>query len=135
MLSLTDPTEIAMPRRIRAALLVTLALGAPAVAQTPAPPPTQDPALTVLFDCHFGYARQHFRSTASATEIATAAASYCEPALQAAGLGTYLRALDAGLPADSAEASRISMLDELRAMLPGFTIDKVLQFRAASDAP
>lgn len=46
-----------MPRRFRAALLVTLALGAPAVAQTSAPPTTQDPALTALLDCHFGYAQ------------------------------------------------------------------------------
>ena len=115
---------------ISVALLVALAVVAPALAHTDAPAPAQDPPLTALFDCHFGYAQQHFRSSASATEIATAAASHCEPALQAAGLDTYQRALAAGLPAESAEQSRLRMLAELRDMLPGFTLDKVIQFRA-----
>ncbi len=113
------------------ALFAGLALGSTALAQTPPSEPAQDPLLTALLDCHFAYAQQHYRGSASATEIAVAAASHCEPALQAAGLDTYRRALAAGLPADSAEASRLKMLDELRAMLPGFTLDKVIGFRAA----
>lgn len=123
-----------MHARFRPALVTALALLAPAIAlaQTTAPAaaPAQDPLLTALLDCHFGYAQRHFRSSASATEIATAAASYCDPALQAAGLDTLQRALAAGLPADAAEQSRKRMLAELRAMLPGFTLDKVIQFRA-----
>lgn len=87
-----------------------------------------------MFDCHFAYAQQHYRSSASDTEIALAAAAQCEPALQAAGLDTYQRALAAGLPAESAEASRLKMLDQLRAMLPGFTLDKVIGFGSAADA-
>ncbi len=117
---------------ISVALLAALGIVAPALAQTDAPAPQQDPALTALFDCHFGYAQLHFRSSASATEIAMAAASHCEPALQAAGMDTYQRALAAGLPADSAEQSRLRMLAELRDMLPGFTLDKVIQFRAGT---
>lgn len=124
-----------MPHRFRAALLAGLFIGTPAIAHADAPTSAQDPLLTALLDCHFGYAQQHAASRATATEIAAAAASHCEPALQAAALGTYLRALDAGLPPDSAEASRVAMLVELRAMLPGFTLDKVIQFRTASDAP
>lgn len=115
------------------ALLAGLAVGSPALGQDAASEPAQDPLLTALLDCHFAYAQQHYRSSASATEIATAAASSCDPALQAAGLGTYQRALAAGLPADSAEQSRRRMLAQLRDMLPGFTLDKVIQFRADAD--
>lgn len=121
-----------MPLGTRTALLLALALAAPALAQDAPAAPAQDPLLGALFDCHFAYAQQHYRSSASATEIAAAAASHCDPALQAAGRDTYQRALAAGLPADSAEQSQARMLDELRAMLPGFTLDKVIQFRAAA---
>lgn len=121
-----------MHHRCCIALFAGLVLGSTALAQTPEP--SRDPLLTALLDCHFAYAQQHSRSSASATEIALAAASHCEPALQAAGLDTYQRALAAGLPVDSAEASRLKMLDELRAMLPGFTVDKVIGFRSAADA-
>lgn len=121
-----------MHHRCSIALFAGLVLGSTTLAQTPEP--TRDPLLTALLDCHFAYAQQHYRSSASASEIALAAASHCEPALQAAGLDTYQRALAAGLPADSAEASRLKMLDELRAMLPGFTLDKVIGFRSAADA-
>lgn len=127
-----------MHARFRPVLLTALALLAPAMAlaQTTATAtaPAPDPLLTALLDCHFGYAQQHFRSSASATEIATAAASHCDPVLQAAGLDTFQRALAAGLPADSAEQSRQRMLVELHAMLPGFTLDKVIQFRADEDS-
>lgn len=115
------------------ALLALSAVAVPALAQTPDADAaaTPDPFLTALLDCHFGYAQQHHRSSASATEIAVAAASHCEPALQAAGLDTYRRALAAGLPVQSAEESQQKILAELRAMLPGFTLDKVIGFRAA----
>lgn len=113
------------------ALLALSAVAVPALAQTLDAAATPDPFLTALLDCHFGYAHQHHRSSASATEIAVAAASHCEPALQAAGLDTYRRALAAGLPVQSAEESQQKILAELRAMLPGFTLDKVIGFRAA----
>ncbi|MEG2805010.1 hypothetical protein [Stenotrophomonas sp.] len=127
-----------MSALLRTVLPLSLALLVPALAlATAAPAPTAqapDRLMTALLDCHFGYAQQHFRSRASATEIATAAASYCDAALQAVAQDTYLRALAAGLPADSAEQSRQRMLADLQQMLPGFTLDKVIQFRAEADA-
>ncbi|MBD3828262.1 MULTISPECIES: hypothetical protein [Stenotrophomonas] len=123
-----------MHPRLRIALLALLGT-VPALAQAQHAEPAQDLPLTALLGCHFGYAQQHHRSTASATEIALAAASHCDAALQAAGLDTYRRALEAGLPVDDAEASRQAMIEEMRAMLPGFTIDKVIQARAAAGDP
>ncbi|MNV11221.1 HTH-type transcriptional regulator DmlR [compost metagenome] len=134
-----DPSLVArrigdLQAGLYATLIAALVPAAPAFAQEPAATPTPDPLLTALLDCHFGYAQQHVRSSASATGIATAAGSHCETVLQAAGLETYLRALAAGLPAESAEQSRLRMLLELRQMLPGFTVDKVIQFRAEDHA-
>ncbi|WP_411851267.1 hypothetical protein ACLB90_01295 [Stenotrophomonas sp. LGBM10] len=123
-----------MPPHLRLALLALVGT-APALVHAQDTAPAQDLPLAALLGCHFAYAQQHYRSTASATEIAVAAASHCDPALQAAGLDTYRRALEAGLPSDGAEASRQAMIEELRGMLPGFTLDKVIQFRTAADSP
>ena len=64
-----------MHPRLRNALLALLGT-VPALAQAQHAEPAQDLPLTALLGCHFGYAQQHHRSTASATEIALAAASH-----------------------------------------------------------
>lgn len=102
----------------------------PAVfAQSSEPSQPDSPEMTRLVHCHGNYAVAHASSSATPTEIATAAMTACYSELEAVGNSTYQQALTKKLPLEYAQGARDQVVNKMKELLPGFVIGIVMEER------
>lgn len=99
--------------------LATVAASATASGGNESAAPQNDPTVTRLVFCHGDYAVKHASSTATPTEIATAAMSSCSREMEEAADSTYQQALSVGLPLSNARETRGQFIEKMKDYMPG----------------